>query len=144
EKTGREVTVYYDYVAASNFAGKDSEGKNPEDSRNDEVFLRFTDEITNKIKPDSKNNNYENINLYTKAVMNYLVDTNSARYIKSMPYLRIDNIYIINLKTGFLLSYPLTNENYKQGADFKTRPWYRASEDKYGNNNFKKNDNDKK
>ncbi|MFM6255111.1 MAG: hypothetical protein ACKPEQ_39280, partial [Dolichospermum sp.] len=41
EKTGREVTVYYDYVAASNFAGKDSEGKNPEDSRNDEVFLRF-------------------------------------------------------------------------------------------------------
>ncbi|MBD2139267.1 hypothetical protein H6F32_17215 [Anabaena sp. FACHB-1237] len=143
EKTGREVTVYYDYVAASNFAGEGSKGKNPEDSRKDEVFLRFTDEMTNKIKPKSNtNNNDENKNLYTKAVMKYLADDD--KYIKSMPYLTIDNIYIINLETGFLLSYPLTNENYKPDADFQSRPWYNATKNKYGKNYFQKDDNGRK
>lgn len=137
EKTGREVTVYYNYVAPNNFAGEDSKGKNPEDSKKDEVFLRFTDEITNKIKPSNTNNNDENINLYTKAVMKYLADGDD-KYIKLMPYLRIDNIYITNLKTGFLLSYPSTNEKYKPDADFKSRPWYKSTKKEYGDNYFEK------
>ena len=129
-KTGETVTVYYGYVGASNFSGKPL--ANSETTINtvkaDEVFLKFADKVIDNDVFKIKSNKLKDLNSFTKAVMKYLADDD--KYIKSMPYLRINNIYITNLRTGFLLSYPLTDKDFEQNedVDFKKRPWFKATE----------------
>lgn len=137
QKTDENVTVYYDYVAASDFSGNQQNNSEPQKVKDevvkDEVFLRFTNLITGvKIKGD--NFKGDNLESFTKSVMKYLA--NDDKYIKSMPYFRINSIYLTNITKdennkgrGFLLSYPLTNQQYKSGVDFTTRPWYSAAQE---------------
>ncbi|MBG1271208.1 hypothetical protein [Nostoc sp. WHI] len=88
----------------------------------------MTSEIKKDLDNKTKQNGIQNQNLYTfsQVVINYLIGDDN--YSNIIPDLRINNVYITNTKTGFLLSYPFTNENYKQYIDFKTRPWFRATQ----------------
>ncbi|QYX30818.1 hypothetical protein [Sphaerospermopsis torques-reginae] len=130
-KKGETVTaVYYGYVGASNFSGKPLASETTINTvKTDQVFLKFADKVIDIVNEVFKTNSNKekDLNSFTKAVMMYL--GGDDKYIKSMPYLRINNIYITNLRTGFLLSYPLTDTNYEQNVDvdFKKREWFTAT-----------------
>ncbi|MFM6266899.1 MAG: hypothetical protein ACKPFA_10405, partial [Dolichospermum sp.] len=96
--------------------------------KTDEVFLKFADRVIDNDVFNIKSNKVKDLNSFTKAVMKYLVDDD--KYIKSMPYLKINNIYITSLETKFLLSYPLTEQKYEENedVDFRKRPWFKATE----------------
>lgn len=143
-KTKESLTVYYDYVSLNDFSGQqvnDSQIK----KNDDKVFQLFTFITTKDIKDkldspkiNKKNIEIDNLSIFSKSVMNYLA--NDDKYSESIPYLRINNIYITNLKTGFMISYPLTNSGYRP-IDFKTRPWFKATQNNYGAN-FKSSTSD--
>ncbi|MFM6726169.1 MAG: hypothetical protein ACKPJF_17285, partial [Dolichospermum sp.] len=130
KKTGSTVTVYYGYVGASNFSGETLANNETIISKikTDEVFLKFADRVIDNDVFNIKSNKVKDLNSFTKAVMKYLVDDD--KYIKSMPYLKINNIYITSLETKFLLSYPLTEQKYEENedVDFRKRPWFKATE----------------
>jgi hypothetical protein len=152
EKTGETLNAYYDYVDASDFSGQQA-NNSPTISnklleiRKDKVFLKFmeqminNDKIKNHLKSHQVNNKdmkIDNLNIFTRAIMKYLAD--DAKYIKSMPSLRINTIYLTNVNTGFMLSYPLTDQRYQQGVDFKSRPWFKATQnDKPGRYGYSAN-----
>ncbi|MUG96417.1 hypothetical protein F7734_30350 [Scytonema sp. UIC 10036] len=152
EKTGETVEVYYDYTGLNNFNSTQDNNSNPTDreqekkrNADNKIFQNFTYMMTSKIKPslDSKTtgnqNDIQNLQNFSKVVVKYL--TGDDRYSDIIPDLRINNIYITNIKTGFMMSYPFTNEAYKQDINFKIRPWFRTTQqDNYYVSNFRAKD----
>jgi hypothetical protein len=135
-KTGESLKAYYGYTRVKDFNRKSgSNNVNRENekkqSADDKVFQNFTDMMISQIQTKldrTKNNDdgIKNLNTFSKVVFEYL--TGNDKYSDKIPDLRIDNIYILNKKTGFMLSYPFTNQDYKEQIDFKTRPWFRATQ----------------
>ncbi|WP_392532785.1 hypothetical protein [Nostoc sp. C117] len=148
EKTGESVEAYYDYVGINDLNSKqDKNSKNTDReqakkrSADDKVFQNFTYLMTSKIKNNLNNkiianqNEIQNLHSFTKAVIKHL--TGDDRYLDIIPDLRINNIYITNKSTGFMMSYPFTNEAYKPNIDFRERPWFRAATDGSYTSDFK-------
>lgn len=140
-KTEDRLTVYYDYVSQSNFneieqQNISNQNNNQEKQKDkDRVFLIFTDIMINTIqkkieslKPKNNNNDVNNnLDIFTQAIITYLTNDKSSDLI---PYLRINSVYITNLNTGLMMSYPFIKEGHPSST-FKTRPWYRASQKEY-------------
>jgi len=140
-KTEDRLTVYYDYVSQSNFneieqQNISNQNNNQEKQKDkDRVFLIFTDIMINTIqkkieslKPKNNNNDVNNnLDIFSQAIITYLTNDKSSDLI---PYLRINSVYITNLNTGLMMSYPFIKEGHPSST-FKTRPWYRASQKEY-------------
>ena len=140
-KTEDRLTVYYDYVSKSNFheieqQNISNQNNNQEKQKDkDRFFLIFTDIMINTIqkeieslKPKNNNNDVNNnLDIFSQAIITYLTNDKSSDLI---PYLRINSVYITNLNTGLMISYPFIKEGHPSST-FKTRPWYRASQREY-------------
>ncbi|MBK1990642.1 hypothetical protein A0J48_024490, partial [Sphaerospermopsis aphanizomenoides BCCUSP55] len=130
-----DLIVYYNNVLKSNFNELEKQNNsNPNDNQKedkDRVFLIFTDIMTNTIKKkieliEPKNSNND-LDRFGKAMITYLTNGKSSELI---PYLRINSIYITNLNTGIMISYPFIKQSYPSST-FEDRPWYRASQGEY-------------
>ncbi|QMS91605.1 hypothetical protein HUN01_29880 [Nostoc edaphicum CCNP1411] len=136
-KTKEAVRVHYAYTALNDFNGgqqsSESREKQKEESVNDKVFLYFTQTMISEIKKYLDNmvtaNEVQNSHTFTKVVMNYL--TGKDNYSNIIPDLRINNVYITNTATGFMLSYPFTDDKYKPNIILRDRPWHKAANNTY-------------
>lgn len=138
-KTDDMLKVYYGYSGVIDFDSKQINNRIGEkkQSRNDKIFKIFTDMMIKNIgkhveKKTNDNDDsiaIQNFHNFSKEVINFL--TNDEEYWKKIPDLRINSIYIFNIDTGFLLSYPFTDQPFSSQIDFKTRPWFRATENNY-------------
>ncbi|NEO20332.1 MULTISPECIES: hypothetical protein [unclassified Moorena] len=151
-KTSESINVYYDYSGVIDFNSKQwsninetvqeqaiNRNQQQKQSRNDKIFQNFTHIMlksigTEIIKNDDDSMATQNFHDFSKEVITYLTD--DKHYWKHIPDLRINNVYIFNIDTGFLISYPFTDQGYTSEIDFKTRPWFRASNNDYSNNFF--------
>jgi hypothetical protein len=137
-KTGESVEVYYDYTGINDFNGSNKNDTNrkkeKQQSADDKVFQQFTHIMRSQIKAHLDNQtkvrqndiDIQNLHDFSKVVVRYL--TGDDQYLNIIPDLRINNIYITNINTAFMLSYPLTNEGYEKGIYFKTRPWFETTQ----------------
>ena len=144
-----DLIVYYNNVLKSNFnklaIQNNSNQNDNQKEENDRVFLIFTDIMTNtiskKIQSIKPKNNNNDLDRFGQAMITYLTNGKSSELI---PYLRINSVYITNLNTGLMISYPFIRQGYPS-AIFEDRPWYRASQGRYYSdfvyNNFVYNNN---
>ncbi|NEP77307.1 MAG: hypothetical protein F6K39_03450 [Okeania sp. SIO3B3] len=141
EKTGEFINVSYSHTRVIDFNNLQDSSSNDidrnqekEQSRNDKVFQAFTQlmlkKISNILKQDNVNNNngIDNLHNFSKVIIDYL--TKNKSYSSLIPYLKVNNIYILNVNTGFLISYPASDQAYKR-VNFETRPWFRATKNNY-------------
>ncbi len=92
-------------------------------------------DITQQDNPDNNRVRIDNLRNFSKVVIDYLTDNQG--YSSRIPDLKINNIYILKVSTGFFISYPASDQDYKP-VDFKTRDWFRATEKDYGFSFFKR------
>ncbi|MGI2906867.1 hypothetical protein [Tolypothrix sp. VBCCA 56010] len=144
------VKACYHYTSLINFKVNNS-NINIQSEKSDPVFQNFTQYMIDKIKPQLLNKtkhsdeNTDNLDIFSKTLIKDLTkdkddetNDNKDKYSNMLPYLKINNIYIFRKKTGFMLSYPLTGENYetKKRLDYQSRPWYRTTIGKYEDNYY--------
>ncbi|NEQ81774.1 MAG: hypothetical protein F6K26_16430, partial [Moorea sp. SIO2I5] len=143
-KTGEYVKVYYGYSGVIDFNSKQISNSRSEEKkqiRTDKVFQTFTQIMGEELDIAGKNGDtsIQNFHEFSKKVIGYL--TGDDDYWTKIPDLRINNVYILNIDTGFLIYYPFTSKRLKEKIDYETRPWYRATEKKY-NSSYKKTDDE--
>lgn len=130
-----DLIVYYDNVLKSNFNELEKQNNSNQNDKQkeekDRVFLIFTDiminTIQNKIKSIEPKNKDNDLDRFGQAMITYLTNGKSSELI---PYLRINSVYITNLNTGIMISYPFIKQGYPSST-FRDRPWYRASQGEY-------------
>ncbi|NEO70286.1 hypothetical protein [Moorena sp. SIO3H5] len=148
-KTDDMLKAYYNYSGVIDFDSKQSNNRieQKKQSPNDKIFQIFADmmikNIGKHVKSKTNDNDdsiaIQNFHNFSKEVITFL--TNDEEYWKKIPDLRINSIYIFNTRTRFLLSYPFTDQPFSSQIDFKTRPWFKATENNYFSS-FPNRDND--
>lgn len=146
-KTRKSVDVYYEYFRIIDFDNVHSDSMNQEEkekrdeerdkdkkeTRNDIIFQNFAafalqKDIQDELKATINDNSINNLHNFSKVWISYLAG--NEKYSNIIPHLRINNVYLFNVKKGFFISYPFTNEDYG-AANYRTRPWYQATEGEY-------------
>ncbi|NET27116.1 hypothetical protein [Okeania sp. SIO1I7] len=139
EKTRESINVYYSHTRLIDFNNLQDSSSNYTDrnqkkqqSRNDKVVQAFTklmvEKFSNPLIQNNNGNGIDNLRNFSKVIIDYF--TNNQGYSSLIPDMKINNIYILKVNTGFLISYPASNQDYKR-VDFQTRPWYRATQENY-------------
>ncbi|WP_392476330.1 hypothetical protein [Nostoc sp. C110] len=140
EKTGSNSVVSYDYTRLIDFNNLNNQNREQviKNSINDETFLLFTYQITTELSGKFKTNDIDtdNFNKFSNVLMVYL--TGSDDYLKQVPYLRVENIYVFKEENGVVMSYPSNNKKY-DSINYKTRPWFRATLPNDNNNKYSSN-----
>ncbi|MDJ0736231.1 MAG: hypothetical protein QNJ47_19570 [Nostocaceae cyanobacterium] len=149
EKTGESVNAYYGYSGVIDFdnnqINREQEKKRNEAKNQiveDKIFQNFAYIMQSQIKDDlvkktkSNDNDIQNLHIFSKVWIKYL--TGNEKYSDIIPTLRINNVYVLNVDTGFFISYPFTDEGYRP-VSFRTRPWFKATENNYASS-FRKED----